>query len=38
MEGLEKDVLKKLADVDVVIFAGGISPRVEGEEMPVEKP
>ena len=38
VEGLEKDVLKKLADVDVVIFAGGISPRVEGEEMPVEVP
>ena len=34
----EKDVLKKLADVDVVIFAGGISPRLEGEEMPVEVP
>ena len=34
----EKDVLKKLANVDVVIFAGGISPRLEGEEMPVEVP
>ena len=27
-----------LADVDVVVFAGGISPRIEGEEMPVELP
>jgi beta-glucosidase len=26
----------KLADADVIIFAGGISPRLEGEEMPVE--
>ena len=34
----EKDILKKLSDVDIVIFAGGISPRVEGEEMPVEIP
>ena len=34
----EKNVLQKLADIDVVIFAGGISPRLEGEEMPVEVP
>ena len=31
-------LLEQLKDVDVVIFAGGISPRVEGEEMPVEIP
>lgn len=31
-------LLSKLADVDVVIFAGGISPRLEGEEMPVKCP
>ena len=31
-------VLKELEDVDVVIFAGGISPRFEGEEMPVNLP
>ena len=34
----EKDILKKLAGADIVIFAGGISPKVEGEEMPVEIP
>ena len=33
-----KDILKKLKDVDVVVFAGGISPRFEGEEMPVDVP
>ncbi len=31
-------ILEKLKDVDLVIFAGGISPRFEGEEMPVEVP
>jgi len=30
--------IASLADVDVVVFAGGISPRIEGEEMPVELP
>ena len=34
----EKAVLAELEDVDVVIFAGGISPRFEGEEMRVEVP
>jgi len=34
----EKDILQKLSGADIVIFAGGISPRVEGEEMPVEIP
>ena len=32
------DVLKRLAGIDVVVFAGGISPRLEGEEMPVQLP
>jgi beta-glucosidase len=32
------DVLKQLKDIDIVVFAGGISPRVEGEEMPVDLP
>ena len=27
-----------LKDVDIVVFAGGISPRLEGEEMPVHVP
>ena len=31
-------VLKELEDIDIVIFAGGISPRFEGEEMPVNLP
>lgn len=33
-----KDVLYQLQDVDIVIFAGGISPEFEGEEMPVHVP
>ena len=28
-------VAKKVKDADVIIFAGGISPQLEGEEMPV---
>ena len=31
-------VLKELEGIDIVIFAGGISPRFEGEEMRVELP
>jgi beta-glucosidase len=31
-------LLDKVKDADVVIFAGGISPRLEGEEMPVNLP
>ena len=31
-------LLKELAGIDIVVFAGGISPQVEGEEMPVELP
>ena len=31
-------LLKRLEGVDIVIFAGGISPRLEGEEMKVEMP
>ncbi|MBR4826252.1 MAG: glycoside hydrolase family 3 C-terminal domain-containing protein, partial [Bacteroidales bacterium] len=31
-------VLDSLKGVDIVVFAGGISPRFEGEEMPVEVP
>ncbi len=34
----EDDVLKRLEGIDVVVFAGGISPRVEGEEMPIQLP
>ncbi|MCR4765026.1 MAG: glycoside hydrolase family 3 C-terminal domain-containing protein [Bacteroidaceae bacterium] len=30
-----QDILAKVAKADVVIYAGGISPRLEGEEMPV---
>jgi beta-glucosidase len=28
--------LEKLKDADLIIYAGGISPRIEGEEMPVD--
>ena len=31
-----KGLLERIKDVDVVIFAGGISPALEGEEMPVD--
>jgi beta-glucosidase len=31
-------LIKKLKDVDLVIFAGGISPQLEGEEMPILLP
>lgn len=34
----EEDVIGQLKGVDIVIFAGGISPRLEGEEMPVKVP
>ena len=30
--------VKKVMDADVILFAGGISPSLEGEEMPVEVP
>lgn len=33
-----KAVLKQLKDIDIVLFAGGISPRLEGEEMDVKLP
>ena len=32
------DVLSRLEGIETVIFAGGISPRLEGEEMPVNIP
>ena len=38
VDGLEKDVLTQLKGIDIVIFAGGISPAIEGEEMPVDLP
>lgn len=31
-------LLGKLKDVDLVVFAGGISARLEGEEMPIDLP
>ncbi|HEX6847812.1 MAG TPA: glycoside hydrolase family 3 C-terminal domain-containing protein, partial [Chitinophagaceae bacterium] len=31
-------VANKVKDADVIIFAGGISPQLEGEEMPVNAP
>ena len=38
VEGPERDVLRRLKGIDIVIFAGGISPSIEGEEMPVDLP
>ena len=38
VDSLENDVLQRLEGIDIVIFAGGISPRIEGEEMPVDLP
>jgi beta-glucosidase len=32
------DLLKKLQDVDMVVFVGGLSTNLEGEEMPVTYP
>jgi beta-glucosidase len=32
------ELINKLKDVDVVIFAGGISSQLEGEEMPIDLP
>ena len=31
-------LVRRMADVDVIIYAGGISPQLEGEEMPVNYP
>lgn len=31
-----KQTAERVKDADVIIFAGGISPRLEGEEMPVD--
>ncbi len=33
-----EDLLKRLRKADVVVFAGGISPQLEGEEMSVDAP
>ncbi|MGD8781096.1 MAG: glycoside hydrolase family 3 C-terminal domain-containing protein [Ignavibacteria bacterium] len=33
-----KSLIEKLKDVDVVVYVGGISSQLEGEEMPVELP
>lgn len=30
------EIRKQLCDVDVIVFAGGLSPQLEGEEMPVK--
>lgn len=31
------DIVKKVSDAEVVVFVGGISPQVEGEQMPVSE-
>ena len=37
-DGMEGAILKRLEDIGTVIFAGGISPELEGEEMDVNIP
>lgn len=37
-EGFTPELIQQLENVDIVVFAGGISPRLEGEEMAVEVP
>lgn len=32
------EIVTKVKDADVIVFAGGISPQLEGEEMPVNAP
>jgi len=32
------ELINKLKGIDVVVFVGGISPRLEGEEMPIQIP
>lgn len=32
------DLISKLKRIDVVVFVGGISPKLEGEEMPIQIP
>lgn len=36
IEKTQQDMLAQIGDADVVIFVGGISPRLEGEEMKVD--
>ncbi|EHQ25311.1 glycoside hydrolase family 3 domain protein [Mucilaginibacter paludis DSM 18603] len=31
-------IIEKVKDADIVVFVGGISPKLEGEEMPVQLP
>ena len=33
-----QEIVSQVADADVIVFVGGISPRVEGEEMKVNEP
>ena len=33
-----QEIIREVADADAIIFVGGISPRVEGEEMKVSEP
>ena len=38
MESTNAEVLKEVGNADIVLFVGGISPRLEGEEMKVNAP
>ncbi len=37
MDVSKESLLSKVADADIVVFVGGISPRLEGEEMKVDE-
>ena len=34
----QQAVIDSIGDADIIVFVGGLSPRVEGEEMPVNEP
>ena len=38
VDGLEEDIIQRLEGINTVIFAGGISPELEGEELGIEIP
>ena len=38
-EGLRKEFkLKKIQNADVIVYAGGLNPQLEGEELPIDTP
>jgi beta-glucosidase len=37
-ENKPEDIAARVSDADIIVFVGGISPELEGEEMPVSQP